>query len=484
MINDFSGDSSASSDAPPPPIPHSYWVEPGRLLAGEYPGPSAPGEAATRLEKLLEAGITCFIDLTERGELPSYDTLLASVAGVEHRRFPIRDHGVPASPSLVVEALDAIDAALAAGHTVYVHCRAGIGRTGTLVGCYLARRRRCRGSEALALLQHLWRQCLRSRSWPEVPETAEQIEFVRAWREPALARSAGLTERAQGALIGLAIGEALGWLASEIGPDAQAVRREASTPGADLRTGIATATTVCLAESLLACAGHEPQDQMQRYAAWLRSVARDEPLSGELRRALAAWQWSRKPLAGTHDPNNRDPHSLARTVAVALYWCFDPPRAVELAAEASRTTHQSPVVLEACRVWAALLIDALSGMNASALLTMQSSAAIASVRQRGLRKDVLTLVDGRWRTASSHGGGVLSVIGTALWAFERATTFDDGLFAAITVSRAPQTVGALYGTLAGASGGVPAIAPEWRAALAQEAQLRALAERLLDGGAL
>ena len=75
--------------------------------------------------------------------------------------------------------LDTIDEQLAAGRTVYVHCWGGVGRTGVIVGCWLARHGR-RGEEALERLRELWRRnpkSLHRRS----PERAEQEEYVRRW---------------------------------------------------------------------------------------------------------------------------------------------------------------------------------------------------------------------------------------------------------------------------------------------------------------
>jgi len=75
-----------------------------------------------------------------------------------------------------------LKALLASGRRVYVHCRAGIGRTGTVVGCYLAEQG-LDGSEALSQLNRLWRQCARSASFARVPQTDEQAEYVRLWAE-------------------------------------------------------------------------------------------------------------------------------------------------------------------------------------------------------------------------------------------------------------------------------------------------------------
>jgi len=64
------------------PIPNSYWVIPGRFLAGEYPGALIEPEARGKLRRMLETGITCFIDLTEPGEsgLHLYESLLMEEA--------------------------------------------------------------------------------------------------------------------------------------------------------------------------------------------------------------------------------------------------------------------------------------------------------------------------------------------------------------------------------------------------------------------
>jgi protein-tyrosine phosphatase len=108
------------------PIPDSYWVEPGRLLAGEYPGARSRYEARQKLARFLRAGITYFVDLTEDGELAPYGDLLAEEAAavdakVTHYRAPIPDLGTPAEAQ-VVDILDRIDAAIAVGRRVYVHC--------------------------------------------------------------------------------------------------------------------------------------------------------------------------------------------------------------------------------------------------------------------------------------------------------------------------------------------------------------------------
>ncbi len=113
------------------PLANSYWVVPGRLLAGEHPAGRVElpnGGSRTRVLGLVAAGINCFIDLTEEGECVAYEPMLPPSA--TYLRRSIRDQQVPRRAAQMRRIQDEIASALAAGHKVYIHCRAGIGRTG------------------------------------------------------------------------------------------------------------------------------------------------------------------------------------------------------------------------------------------------------------------------------------------------------------------------------------------------------------------
>ena len=125
------------------------------LRRGEYPGARSREEAAGRWRILLRAGIDCFIDLTQPHEgLAPYAGIAAAEASrlgttFVHERHSIVDMVVPRSPQETAGILDAIDEALDDGRSVYVHCWGGIGRTGTVVGCWFVRHGMT-GDEALA----------------------------------------------------------------------------------------------------------------------------------------------------------------------------------------------------------------------------------------------------------------------------------------------------------------------------------------------
>jgi len=111
-------------------------IEPGRLIAGRHPCAWGPENAPVEVRDLLAAGVTLFLDLTQEGELEPYDHLVAPPA--RHVRMPIRDFSVPTREHLG-DTLDEIDAELRTGGLVYVHCWAGCGRTGVVVGSWLVR---------------------------------------------------------------------------------------------------------------------------------------------------------------------------------------------------------------------------------------------------------------------------------------------------------------------------------------------------------
>src|SRR5260370_34163521 len=152
------------------PDPNTYWVVPGKLLAGEFPGALDSEEARRRLRRFLAAGVRHFIDLTEAGELEPYAELLAEEEGsrTTYDRIPIRDVSVPEEPKTVAEIIAAIDRGIAQkpGHVqtvaeggiTYVHCWGGAGPTGLAVACWLQERGKT-PDEALTDVADKWRSC-------------------------------------------------------------------------------------------------------------------------------------------------------------------------------------------------------------------------------------------------------------------------------------------------------------------------------------
>ncbi|HAB58497.1 MAG: phosphatase [Acidimicrobiaceae bacterium] len=168
------------------PTNRSYWVVPGELAAGAYPSTHS-GTSADQIdvvEQLLRAGIGDFVNLTQDrpggtdDHLVHYDEAVNERANVS--RFEIPDFGIPTVEEMAV-ILDHIDQQLVAGLGVYIHCQGGIGRTGTVVGCWLVRHRLANSDDVLSVIAKR-RESNQETADHISPETQAQRQFVRAWR--------------------------------------------------------------------------------------------------------------------------------------------------------------------------------------------------------------------------------------------------------------------------------------------------------------
>ena len=501
---------------PAPPLPNTYWALPGLLLAGEHPSGLTPEATRHRLSSLLASGIECFLDLTHPAEIDPYDQALPFQ--VEYFRKPIRDHSLPEKREHMVEILDCLHDALGSGRPAYVHCRAGIGRTGMVVGCLLVERG-LTGEEALAELARLWQQSERSKFWPNVPETDAQANYVRRWKprklnfalaapaaprlrpprprpapslaaapdpllEPAtLAAARSLRERFLGALLGLAVGDAVA---------AATQYRQPGTfnPVGDLigggpfelpRGGWSddTAMALCLADSLLAADGFDARDQVERYKRWQRegylsATGQCLGITASTARALAVANWRRQLYSGSHAPHQLDPEPLSRVAPVVMFSFAAEQEAVQLASEAARTTCQAPAVLGACRDLARALFLALSGQPKPQILAAVSAAA----RSRAVpgRQAART----RQRESIRANNTVTDALGIALEAFATTGNFRDAVLHAANHGGNSDVAAAACGQLAGAHYGAPAIPAAWRDCLLQRTVIETYADRLLQ----
>jgi ADP-ribosyl-[dinitrogen reductase] hydrolase len=462
-----------------PPLPNSYWALPGLLLAGEHPSGLTADATRKRLAQLLASGIECFLDLTEPGEIEPYEEALPF--HIEYLRKPIRDHGLPEKREHMIEILDCLHDALQSGRPAYVHCRAGIGRTGLVVGCLLVERG-LTGEQALDELARIWPQCERSKFWPSIPETEAQIEYVRHWSRPAgaarapadplldpatLAAARILRERFLGALLGLAVGDA-------VAAPTQYRRPGSFTPVGDMigggpfalpRGGWSddTAMALCLADSLLATNGFDVRDQVERYRRWQRegylsATGQCLGITASTARALAISQWRRQPFSGSHAPDQLDPEPLSRVAPVVMFFLASEEEAVQLAGDAARTTCQAPAVLAACRDLARALHPALSGQPKSRILAPASDAA----------------------TPRAGNGGALEALAIALEAFAATDSFRDAVLHAANRGGNSDVAAAACGQLAGAFYGASAIPAAWRDCLLQRPLIESYADGLLQ----
>lgn len=490
-----------------PPLPNTYWVIPGVLLAGEYPGGETSDETRERVQKLLDAGVACFIDLTQPDELEPYDVDLP--VAIDYLRKPIKDHGLPAKREHMIDIQACLDHAIRSGRLAYVHCRAGIGRTGMVIGCFLVERGRS-GPEALEELNRVWQQSKRAMSWPHVPETDDQSEYVRKWKpqiasllkqrvaapppapekddplfdDSALSAARNLRDRFVGSMLGLAIGDALASATQFRNPGTFTQVGDLLGGGPfDLPRGAwsdDTSMALCLAESLLEIGSFDPRDQVDRYRRWqqqghLSATGQCLGITASTAKALAQAGWRRQLFSGSHDPNQLDPEVLSRVAPVVMFYFAQASDAVTFASEQSRTTCQAPGAMEACKVLAASLHEALSGKPKSLVLAPGAD----TLDLAALRTPAASIASSGGKSPNPRAGNVLEALDAALWAFRSTDNFRDGALKAANLGANSDVVTAVYGQLAGAHYGVAAIPATWRTSLANKDLIEGLADRLL-----
>jgi hypothetical protein len=170
---------------------HAWWVEPGKILAGEYPGSQKSEHHEFKLVALADAGIETIVDLTRDAEgLARYGTSWEELGRWRGRELKRLHHPIIDCDVTTPEGYDAIiadiDRELAAGRPVYIHCWGGVGRTGTVVGWWHV----TRGATAEEALARIAAARAGTRKAARVaPEMDSQVEMIHE-AERRLARGA------------------------------------------------------------------------------------------------------------------------------------------------------------------------------------------------------------------------------------------------------------------------------------------------------
>lgn len=314
-----------------------------------------------------------------------------------------------------------------------------------------------------------------------------------------LRRTAPTTrERAIGALVGLAVGDALGTTLEFRTPGSFAPLHDMVGGGPfQLDAGQWTDDTsmaLCLGESLLHCRGHNRIDQLTRYVRWWRhghwSSRPGEcfDIGMTVRHALGNFErggagpWAK---SGEFDAGNG---SIMRLAPVAMYWHRDASTAIAMAAESSRTTHGATAAIDACRYLAALIVGAISGVDKQTLLAPMYSPSGEAWTRGALHAAVAKVAAGSFREkqppAIRGTGYVVDSLEAALWAFASTEDFASGALAAVNLGEDADTTGAVYGQIAGAYYGVGAIPLAWRERIARGMEIVAMAEALTGGASV
>ena len=302
-----------------------------------------------------------------------------------------------------------------------------------------------------------------------------------------------LRDRFRGAMLGLAVGDAVGTTLEFKRPGTFAPITDMVGGGPfDLNPGEWTDDTsmaLCLATSLVECGGFNAQDQMERYVRWWKegyfsSTGRCFDIGITVTTALSQFMDYGDPYAGSTDPNTAGNGSLMRLAPMALFYGRNPQMAITRAADSSRTTHGAQSAMDACRYFAGLLVGALHGDTKDALLSSRYRPNFTWAENE-LHDAIERIAAGTFKKKQPpeiRGTGyVVDALEAALWAFHTTDSFRDGCLKAANLGGDADTTAAIYGQIAGAYYGADMIPAEWRERVAMRETIIDLADRLLDG---
>ncbi len=296
------------------------------------------------------------------------------------------------------------------------------------------------------------------------------------------------SERFRGALLGLACGDAVGTTV-EFRERGSFARLEDMTGGGPfaLRPGDWTDDTsmaLCLARSLVETGRFDALDQMQRYLRWwhegyLSSTGRCFDIGVTVRDALGRFRATGDPFSGSTDPRSSGNGSLMRLAPVPMFYAPDASRAIHFSAESSRTTHGSDEAVDACRLFAAMLVRALSGSDREAVLAAGEDLGDGS---RPLAPKIASIAGGAYQAKRERDvrgtGYVVASLEAALWSFATTTSYRDAILRAANLGDDADTTAAICGQIAGAFYGESGIPEAWREKIAMRELIGETADAL------
>lgn len=457
---------------------------PGKVQNSAYSGPWSRNLDCD-LDIIRDWGAVAVVTLVEDHELVALQ-VTAMQSSVESRHMtwyhlPITDVSVP--DMRFHEAWPRVGAQLRHrlhnGFDILVHCKGGLGRAG-MVAATLLVEIGLTPSKAMDLVRAVR---------PGAIETLEQENFVRSrTKAHGVASSvdeAAVQDRGIGAMLGLAVGDA-------VGTTIEFCRRDSTPRLTDMVGGGPfslepgqwtddTAMALALADSLLQNAELDPNDLMERFFKWWQhgaysctSTCFDIGITTS--QALRRYREYGDPYAGDQSPDSAGNGSLMRLAPVALAHWRNPKLASAIARKQSRTTHAAPQALAACEVYAKLLAMAIGGYSAEVVL------APNAVEPTG-EPIIDAILAGSWRSKSRHeirsSGYVAHSLEAALWCVGRSSKFEEAILLAANLGDDADTTAAITGQLAGALWGADSIPFEWRTRVAWSNRLQSIATRLI-----
>lgn len=291
---------------------------------------------------------------------------------------------------------------------------------------------------------------------------------ARAPRHPArpARRSAamGPLRWAQGALLGLLVGDALGSQVEFLDP--ATIRKRHPQGLRDLLPGgtwnlLAGQPTddgemaLTLARALVAGGGFDRDQVARAYVAWLGSDAFD--VGGTTRQGLEA-------LSGRGRPNadSQANGALMRVAPIGIAAAGDPARAAAWARADAALTHPHPVCQAASAAFAAAIAAGVAGANAATMWSVAHAQAGTDAGSAEIRQALLEARDAPPPDFLRHQGWVMSAFGNAFHRLWREQDFAEALTETVMAGGDTDTNAAIAGALLGAAHGRAAIPAAWR----------------------
>lgn len=155
-----------------------------------------------------------------------------------------------------------------------------------------------------------------------------------------------------------------------------------------------------------------------------------------------------------------------RLVPVPLYFSFDAKLAMEMSATSSKVTHHVKVSLESCSYFAGLIVGALNGATKEELLSPYYSPVENYWKDHKSEDEFLdSVMKGDYKTKTEdqveNKGAVVASLEAALWAFYTTDNYKDGVLKVVNLGDDADTVGAIYGQIAGVYYGIKGIPEKW-----------------------
>lgn len=296
-------------------------------------------------------------------------------------------------------------------------------------------------------------------------------------------------DRARGALVGLAVGDAVGTTVEFKSPGSFLPVTDMVGGGPfRLEPGQWTDDTsmaLCLAASLVEMGGCDPADQLTRYLRWrdegyMSSNGRCFDIGNTVSAALGEFRRTGRLQPAPINEESAANGSIMRLAPVAMRYADTPVEAIAFAADSSRTTHPARRPVDACRYLAALIVGAISGLSKETLLSADYWGS------SDLHPEIAEIALGSFRSkeppAIRGSGFVVHSLEAALWAFARSDSYRAGCLLATNLGEDADTTAAVYGQIAGAYYGEAAIPAEWRSKLALWETIDELADALIKSG--